>query len=131
MNIAVISLFANVFTTFSYALFLFLTERMRLKSARLARQQELLEKDLLAALTDFTDSFSRMRSHAGEDALLRFASSCYRLYGLIPDESARADLLELLRTLYSGSFDFDAASHSVMQVSSSVVSLITPTATRR
>lgn len=104
----------------------YLIERMRLKSARLAKQQELLETSALSCLSDFSESFSRLRSHAGEDALHRFAAACYRIYGFLPDEASRACLDGLLRSLYGGSFDFESASVAVSQVSSAVAALIMP-----
>lgn len=104
----------------------YLIERMRLKSARLAKQQELLETSALSCLSDFSESFSRLRSHAGEDALHRFAAACYRIYGFLPDDASRTCLDGLLRSLYGGSFDFESASAAVSQVSTSVAALIMP-----
>lgn len=126
MTLAVISLFVTAFTALCAALFPFLAELVRLRAARLAKQQELLETTVLSCLSDFSESFSRLRSHAGEDALHRFAAACYRIYGFLPDDASRACLDGLLRSLYAGGFDFESASAAVSQVSSAVAALITP-----
>lgn len=126
MTLAVISLFVTAFTALCAALFPFLAELVRLRAVRLAKQQELLETTVLSCLSDFSESFSRLRSHAGEDALHRFASACYRIYGFLPDNASRACLDGLLRSLYAGGFDFESASAAVSQVSSAVAALITP-----
>lgn len=126
MTLAIVSMLVTAFTALSAALFPFFTELMRLKAARRSKQQELLETTVLSCLSDFSESFSRLRSHAGEDALHRFAAACYRIYGFLPDEASRACLDGLLRSLYAGGFDFESASSAVSQVSSAVAALITP-----
>lgn len=126
MILTLVSILVTAFTALCAALFPFLTELVRLRAARLAKQQELLETTVLSCLSDFSESFSRLRSHAGEDALHRFAAACYRIYGFLPGEASRTCLDGLLRSLYGGSFDFESASSAVSQVSSAVAALITP-----
>lgn len=126
MILTLVSILVTAFTALCAALFPFLTELVRHRAARLAKQQELLETTVLSCLSDFSESFSRLRSHAGEDALHRFAAACYRICGFLPDEASRACLDGLLRSLYAGGFDFESASSAVSQVSSAVAALITP-----
>lgn len=125
MTLAIVSMFVTAFTTLCAALFPFFTELMRLKAARRSKQQEFLETTLLSCFSEFTESFARLRAHAGGDAIYHFTSSCYRLYGLLPDEESRKHLFLLSDSLHRGNFSFDATSLSVMQISCSVAELIT------